>query len=113
MQRNDASGFAPSRTTTSQQTTGTTNTLKHTAMGRLLLITLLLFAFLGGTRAQETLTVYDGTDTNSRIPFYGLYADYGTCSQFIIPADELVVMEGGTITALTFYSSNTSLDYDE
>ncbi len=82
-------------------------------MGRLLLITLFLFAFLGGARAEETLTVYDGTDTNSRIPFYGLYADYGTRSQFIIPAGELVVMDGGTITALTFYSSNTSLDYDE
>ncbi len=113
MQRNDASGFAPSRTTTSQQTTGTTNTLKHTAMGRLLLMALLLFAFLGGTRAQETLTVYDGTDTHSEIPFWGLYADYGVRSQFIIPAGELVVMDGGTITALTFYSPDTSVEFDE
>ena len=30
------------------------------AAGRLLLMTMLLFTFLGGAGAQETLTVYDG-----------------------------------------------------
>lgn len=26
-------------------------------------------------RAQETLTVYDGTSTNQYVPMYGYYAD--------------------------------------
>ncbi len=87
---------------------------RRTTTGRLLLITMLLFTFLGGAKAQETtLTVCDGTKTNINVPFYGLYADYGTRSQFVIPADDLSDMVGGTITNLTFYSSNTPLTYDE
>ena len=83
------------------------------AAGRLLLMTMLLFTFLGGAGAQETLTVYDGTNTSNYVPFYGLYADYGTRSQFVIPAADLSNMAGGTITNLTFYSSNASKSYDE
>ena len=55
-------------------------------------------------RAQETLTVNDGTASSSNIPFYGLYVDTeGQCSEFIIPAESLAEMNGGTITKLTFY----------
>ena len=36
---------------------------------------MLLFTCVGGAKAQETLTVCDGTDNNSNVPFYGLYAD--------------------------------------
>ena len=54
--------------------------------------------------AQETLTVYDGTNNNSYVPFYGLYADtQGAASEFVIPSSELEEMVGGTITAMTFY----------
>ncbi len=63
------------------------------------------------SQAQETLTVYDGTNTNSYVPFNGLYADYGTRSQFIMPATDLAEMEGATISGLTFYgASNYSFD---
>ena len=66
----------------------------------------LLVALLGsvtGAWAQETLTVYDGTDYDNRIPMYGADFDYYTKSECIFPATDLTVMEGGTITAITFY----------
>jgi hypothetical protein len=51
--------------------------------------------------------VHDGTATSSNVPFYGLYADTpGAASECVIPASELSVMDGGTITALTFYLSS-------
>ena len=56
----------------------------------------------------EELTVNDGTSTLSQAPVYGLYADYGTRSQFVVPAESLSEMENGTITAMKFYSSSTS-----
>lgn len=65
------------------------------------------------SQAQETLTVYDGTNTNSNVPFYGYYADYGTRSQFIYPATELSEMTGATISQLTFYASTASASFDE
>ena len=43
MKRSNTTGFAPSRTSAGHRT----------AMGRLLLMTLLLFAFLGGAKAQN------------------------------------------------------------
>ena len=68
---------------------------------------LLLFAFIGGTRAQEELTLYDGTATNSYVPFYGLYADtQGCASEFVIPADQLTELVGCQISGLKFYLSS-------
>lgn len=78
-----------------------------------LLILLLLAAFAPWTTAQETLTVYDqgGSTTSQYVPIYGYYADYGCRSQFIIPADKLEAMQGGTIEKLTFYiQSSVSLN---
>ena len=64
---------------------------------------LALFSFIGA-RAQQTLTVYDGTDNNSHVPFYGVYADtQGAASECVIPSHLLGEMAGGTITAMTFY----------
>ena len=72
-----------------------------------LLFTLLLALFMPwAAQAQEELTVNDGTVTNGKIPVNGLYTDtQGTTSEFIIPADSLEVMEGGTISKVTFYIS--------
>ena len=75
-------------------------------MKKLLFILLTFAAMLPwAANAQETLTVYDETNTtNNSIPFYGLYADtQGSSSEFVIPSDQLAVMEGGQITAITFY----------
>ena len=59
---------------------------------------------------QTTLTVCDGTITNSYIPVYGLYVDTQGCtSEFIIPAttEGMSDMTCGAINQLTFYISGT------
>jgi hypothetical protein len=68
------------------------------------ILALLLMTVTQGAWAQETLTVYDGTADNQYIPMYGYSFDYYTKSECIIPASELTAMEGGTITAITFYA---------
>ena len=69
------------------------------------ILALLLMTVTQGAWAQETLTVYDGTAANSYIPMYGYSFDIYTKSECIIPASELTAMEGGTITAITFYAA--------
>lgn len=77
---------------------------------RKFILMLLLALFMPWkVHAQETLTVCDGTTTNSYIPFYGLYVDtQGTTSEFIIPASTSGMndLAGSEITKLTFYISN-------
>ena len=59
-------------------------------------------------RAQETVTVNDGTNTNEYVPVYGYYVDKYSCCQFIIPKASLGgLAEGGTISKLTFYASSS------
>ena len=58
--------------------------------------------------AQETLTVHDGTTTNSYVPFSGLWVDDYTRSEMIYPANELSSMTDGVISSLTFYKSSSS-----
>lgn len=82
-------------------------------MKKTLLLTMLLALLLPWAINAEELTLFEGTNTESHVPFNGLYADYGTRSQFIIPADELGEMNGGVISKLTFYCQSTSLAYDE
>jgi len=70
---------------------------------RVAMTLLAVFCFIGA-RAQQTLTVYDGTDNNSHVPFYGYYADaQGAASECVIPSHLLGEMAGSTITAMTFY----------
>ena len=55
---------------------------------------------------QSTLTVNEGTTTNGYIPVYGYYADTeGLTSEFVIPAADLAAMNGGSISAMSFYVS--------
>ena len=58
-----------------------------------------------------SITLNDGTNTNSYIPVYGNYADYGTRSQFILPATDLTSLQGASLEKLTFYSSSASADW--
>ena len=53
-----------------------------------------------------SITINDGTTTNSYVPIYGFYVDNHIKSQFIIPAESLTDVQFGNITELTFYSSN-------
>ena len=61
--------------------------------------------------AQQTLTVCDGTGTNTHFPVNGLYTDTrSACNEFIIPSSLLGDMEGGTITEMTFYLSTPAAE---
>ena len=64
------------------------------------------------TQAQQTLTVADGTGTNSYVPVYGCWADADQHNQMIYPASMLEDMLNGTITALSFYPANNGDDID-
>ena len=59
----------------------------------------------------ETLTVYDGTDTNSNLPAFIFYFDFLTRSQFVIPAEDLVEMIGRPIYSMTFYTTSQNVPY--
>ena len=82
-------------------------------------ITLLLLLVLMGTgmgvyaQAPEIvngrLTVYDGIAINGRVPYYGYYADSYTRSQYIIPKEDLVNMNGKTIYGLKYYLSTSGV----
>ncbi len=77
---------------------------------RLLSLMLLCFAVFGVARAQETLTVHNGTATNGNVPVYGYYADAYLKCEMVYPAAELGDMEAGTITGMTFYASTPATD---
>lgn len=65
---------------------------------------LILTALLcSGSVWGETLTVADGTSLKQKLPMYGYYGDEAQHNQFIFLSSELSDMNGGTITALTFY----------
>lgn len=57
------------------------------------------------------LTVNDGTTTNKFVPIWGNYVDEGTRSQFIIPEADLEELEWDSIKSLTFYASQSSVDW--
>ena len=85
----------------------TINLLQQTRATVVLLFLTMLCCFTGA-RAQETLTVYDGTTTNNHVPMYVYYFDDFTRSQYVIPATALTDMDGGSISAITYYTSLTT-----
>lgn len=81
---------------------------------RMMLLTALLAAMTGLTAmAQDTrtLTVYDGTATNTYVPANINYFDYFTRCQFVIPESELDPLAGGIISSLTFYTTDDNVPY--
>ena len=75
--------------------------------GQLLALLMLLFAFTGTMKADE-LTVYEGTTLSYYAPAYIFYFDAVTRCQYVIPAEDLSEMAGGTISSLTYYTNLTS-----
>ena len=72
------------------------------------LFTLFAVATLAFAAQAATLTVAEGSETNSHYPFYGLYYDTpGTMSQVIYPAEMLTDMVGKQITEIKFYTRET------
>ena len=66
---------------------------------------------LSGTALEggQEFTVCDGTATNNKLPFNGVYfSDAGTYGQMIYPADKLADIVGSKIVALSFYTNTPS-----
>ena len=75
-----------------------------------LALVVFLLAFVGMARADE-VTVYDGTTTNNYVPAYVFYFDDFTKSQYVIPANDLAEVNGGTITSVKFYTTGNNMPY--
>ena len=72
---------------------------------KMLLVALLCVPWV--TQAQtDTLTVADGTTTNSYIPIYGMYVDEAQHNQIIYPTSMLAELMGDSITGMGFYMSS-------
>ena len=72
-----------------------------------------LFMLMGVVSANaqdETLTVYDGGNENSYIPFYGGCADGQEKVEFIIPTADILAMNGCTIKQMSFYNKTGSVN---
>ena len=68
------------------------------------LLLLLLMALLAPWAAQaQTVTVCEGTENSSVVPFDGYNADAAQHNQMIFPADGLTAMNGKNITQMVFY----------
>ena len=75
-------------------------------MKKILLFLTMLMVFIAPqiVRAQETLTIYEnGTATSTYVPVHGIWADAYLKCEFVVPADELADMTGGTISQMDFY----------
>ncbi len=72
----------------------------------LLLFLLAVLAAIGPARAVESLTVDDGTDTQTTVPFYGFYADNYQKTAYIIPAHYLTAIDDGLISSLAWYTQS-------
>ena len=66
---------------------------------------------VGQTAKADELTVYDGTTNTQYVPMFVYYFDDFTRSQFIIPADSLAEMSGGTITSIKYYTTSSNIPY--
>ena len=65
---------------------------------------LLALAAAMPAQANEKLTVFDGSDKNSNVPFSNIqYQSKGMHSQFIYPADQVAAMSGQQINSVVFY----------
>ena len=78
-----------------------------------LLFALLVALFMPwAAQAQEELTVYEETTTtNYYAPMFVFYFDDFTRAQTVFPAEDLTDMTGGTITAITFYTTSQNIPY--
>ena len=72
------------------------------------MLTILMLGFVAAPlSAQNTLTVADGSTTNSYIPIYGTWADADQHNQVIYPESMLGDMVSGQISSMTFYLTST------
>lgn len=82
-------------------------------MKKFLLSLTALVACSMGMSAQSTLTVFDGTTTNNRVPLDSYWWDASSpfYTQVIYSADLLEDMQGATITGIKFYVSGNGVQF--
>ena len=81
-------------------------------MKKILLSLMSLVACTMGLQAQNTLTICDGTATNTSVPINTLWWDNAsTQSQTIFPEALLANMEGAQITSMKFYLNATGVQF--
>ena len=74
---------------------------------------MLMALFTSYASAQTSITICDGTDTDSAIPFYFYYLDAAnTTSQVIYPASALTELNGQQISGLKFYNAGYSTEWN-
>ena len=77
-----------------------------------LLAALLCLALpMGKAWGQQTLTVYDESTTCNTAPMYVFYFDDWSRAQTVYPATDLSDMNGGSISAITFYTKSDYIPY--
>ena len=76
-----------------------------------IVLTLLVLVAPRVGSAQQELTVHNGTLTNEYVPVYGFYADEYQKMEMVYPALELSVMNGSTITGMSFYAEETGSNW--
>ncbi len=78
---------------------------------KLLLLAALMMPW--AMQAQSTLTVCNGSASNGYVPVYGFYCDAYLKAHFVYPSDILTTMGGGTLTGMTFYAAQSSVDWGD
>ena len=74
-----------------------------------LVLALMMLLVPQAVRCQEELTIYEnGTATSTYVPVHGLWADAYLKCEFVIPADQLEEMDGGTISQMIFYLASSA-----
>ena len=74
----------------------------------LLLLTLMVLLTPWALKASE-LTIYENaTGTSDYVPVYGTWADAYLKCEFVVPADELSALNGGTISRMSFYLTSSA-----
>ena len=83
------------------------NTMKRFYKFLMPLVAIVAMALPWDVQAQ-TLTVANGTATNTYVPIYGYYCDADQHNQVVYPASMLADMDGSYITSLTFYNQEAA-----
>ncbi len=80
-----------------------------------LLTMLYMVLFAGIATAQESLTLYDGSQQNDKVPFYCYWGDMtnGTKSQTIYPDTVLTSLVGKKITKITYYNNGGDFNFTQ
>ena len=78
-------------------------------MKRVFTFLMLMAMFAPLAMQADEVTICDGTNSNSYVPMYTYYCDYGFKSEYIIPQSQLSNLPSGSeITAITLYQNSSA-----